>query len=135
MQEFLIVLSALSSALDGSMILWSIPDGEIIRRFTGHTRSVRAGIFSSDGIYALSASSDMTLRLWEVSSGNELCRWTTDAPLLCCALTSNAQRALAGDSAGGFHFLDIKWGKQQSSPSETGGARRRGWAPFKWFHS
>jgi WD40 repeat protein len=38
----------------------------------GHTAAVRSAAFSPDGKYFISGSDDMTLRLWEVSTGREI---------------------------------------------------------------
>jgi hypothetical protein len=46
--------------------LWDLKSGEELRRFTGHQKFVLAVTFSPDGRYALSGSSDQTLRLWRL---------------------------------------------------------------------
>jgi WD40 repeat protein/serine/threonine protein kinase len=47
-------------------------DAWFVRRFHGHTDNVSSVTFSPNGRYALSGSSDKTLRLWEVASGREV---------------------------------------------------------------
>ncbi|MGH9940137.1 MAG: WD40 repeat domain-containing protein, partial [Blastocatellia bacterium] len=54
---------------------WEVESGREIRRFEGHTGAVRSVSFSPNGRYALSGSSDATLRLWEVESGREIRRF------------------------------------------------------------
>jgi hypothetical protein len=46
--------------------LWDLKSGEELRRFKGHQKFVLAVTFSPDGRYALSGSSDQTLRLWRL---------------------------------------------------------------------
>lgn len=52
--------------------LWDVATGQEIRSFSGHTDDILAVSFSKDGRQAISASSDQTTRVWEVSSGKEI---------------------------------------------------------------
>jgi hypothetical protein len=45
--------------------------------------------------------------LWDVDPGREISRWTTDVPLLCCAISPNGRRAIAGDTTGQLHWLRV----------------------------
>jgi WD40 repeat protein len=53
------------------------PDGPILEtlRFTGHTGPVNSVVLSSNSAYALSASSDTSIKRWNVSTGRELSSW------------------------------------------------------------
>lgn len=42
------------------------------RAFSGHSDSVTSAVFSPDGTQLLTASADMTLRIWDAQSGEEL---------------------------------------------------------------
>ncbi len=98
---------ALSASHDQTLRLWNVASGQTVRVLKGHTGSVLGCAFSPDGALALSASHDQTLRLWNVASGSEVCRWTTDAGLLCCAFGPEGVRVIAGGSVRGFHFLSL----------------------------
>jgi WD40 repeat protein len=52
--------------------LWAADSLKELKRFKGHTASVRGLAFSPDGKQALSASFDGTLRVWDVEEGKEL---------------------------------------------------------------
>ena len=49
--------------------LWSMPGGELIREFIGHSNVVCSVDFSSDGRLLVTASFDGTARLWNVTNG------------------------------------------------------------------
>ncbi len=43
--------------------------GTMIKELKGHTKGILQVLISSDNLYIASASADMTVRLWEISSG------------------------------------------------------------------
>ncbi|KAI7283002.1 Guanine nucleotide-binding protein subunit beta-like [Hortaea werneckii] len=64
----------LSASRDRSLIVWNLTRDETSygypkRALKGHNHIVSDCVISSDGAYALSASWDKTLRLWELSTG------------------------------------------------------------------
>ncbi len=64
----------LSGSRDKTLIIWDLTRDETQygfpkRSLHGHSHIVSDCVISSDGAYALSASWDKTLRLWELSSG------------------------------------------------------------------
>jgi WD40 repeat protein len=60
-----------------------------------------------DGKRAVSASSDKTLKAWDLESGLALATFTCDAPVDCCAC-AGALRIVAGDGGGRVHFLQLE---------------------------
>ncbi|KAG8417492.1 cross-pathway control WD-repeat protein cpc2 [Metarhizium acridum] len=64
----------LSASRDKTLIIWNLTRDETQygypkRSLTGHSHIVSDCVISSDGAYALSASWDKTLRLWELATG------------------------------------------------------------------
>ncbi len=55
-----------SGASDGSICIWSVPDGALVRRIQAHTGWVTALAFSPDGTWLASGSLDGTIRLWGI---------------------------------------------------------------------
>ena len=58
----------------GRLLLWDLEAEKPIQEFTGHSLPVNDLAFSSDGSLILSASSDKTVKLWSVHTGQ--CRRT-----------------------------------------------------------
>ena len=77
------------------------------RTLKGHTGWVNTVAVSPDGQRAVSASSDQTLKVWDLGSGVELMSFTADAPLYSCAVSPNGKVIIAGDQNGGIHYLRL----------------------------
>ena len=66
-----------SGSRDKRLLVWNLtPEAESVgfakRSLTGHNQAVQDVVISSDGQFALSASWDKTLRLWDLSSGQSV---------------------------------------------------------------
>ncbi|MCB9760910.1 MAG: PD40 domain-containing protein [Alphaproteobacteria bacterium] len=61
----------LSGSEDGTARLWSIPDGLLLRVFSGHDGSVTAVDLSRDGRLVLTASDDHLVRVWRLDDAGE----------------------------------------------------------------
>ncbi|HPD42274.1 MAG TPA: hypothetical protein PLD43_12040, partial [Anaerolineae bacterium] len=55
-----------SGSYDGTVRLWRVADGRLLRTLEGHTGGVGSVAFSPDGATLASGSRDGTVRLWGV---------------------------------------------------------------------
>jgi len=67
----------LSGSRDKSVMVWELTPGEeqagvAKKRLTGHNQPVQDLVTSSDGQFALSASWDKTMRLWDLNMGSSV---------------------------------------------------------------
>lgn len=100
----------LSGAWDSQLILWDIETGRIINRFVGHGGPINGLAFIRDGDYALSASEDGTVRLWQTV--HALYVHDFDAPepgrLLRIAFTPDHHQAAAGSENGKIYLWNLE---------------------------
>jgi WD40 repeat protein len=68
----------LATGVDHTVELWNVATGGFIRTLRGHTGNVRSMDFSPDRKLMISGGEDRTLKLWDVSSGQELASLEAD---------------------------------------------------------
>jgi WD40 repeat protein len=66
---------------------------------------------TADGRFAVSASADNTLKVWDLGTGQALTTLQIHAGFVFCAITPDAKTILAGDRAGALHILDWRPGR------------------------
>lgn len=79
------------------------------RNLGSHARPIWAAAIDSDGMQAVSASLDATLKLWELSSGQCLTTYYCNEDVTFCAMSPYGQMIVAGDQSGFLHFLRPIW--------------------------
>ncbi|MCG8421032.1 MAG: protein kinase [Proteobacteria bacterium] len=92
------------------------PGGPLVRTFSGHSHWVMAVAVTPDGKRAVSASSDNTLKVWELASGKTLN--TLDGHtnwVMAVAVTPNGKRAISASSDKTLRLWDLESGQQVRS--------------------
>ena len=88
----------LSGARDGTVYLWDLASGELLKRLEGHTSGVLDVVFSPSGQRALSGSYDHTAILWDLDSGEIIQRLEGHtASVRAVAFGPDGRTALTGE--------------------------------------
>lgn len=101
---------AATSAFDGSLAIWDLDSGFLLRTIAAHDKSVFDVAYSPDGARIASVSDDRTVRVWEARTGKELMRAKTDGTPASVAFSADGRTVMV-------HMEQI------ASKSPTGKAR------------
>lgn len=114
-QDSLAIKQFTSRVVEGSPKPWlrplqpaiDPPGTSLVGTLEGHTGYVQSVAVSADGRRAVSASSDKTLKMWDLDTGALIVTFTCDAAVHCCAFIGDA-KLIAGDAGGRVHFLTLE---------------------------
>ncbi|NCA70655.1 MAG: CHAT domain-containing protein [Sphingobacteriia bacterium] len=91
---------------DRTLRIWDLAHARCLAVLGEHEDDVY-DISLIDGGRVLTASWDGSIRVFDLSTGACLFRFTGDAPMTCCAATADGRTLAAGDSTGGVHLLRL----------------------------
>jgi WD40 repeat protein/DNA-binding MarR family transcriptional regulator len=95
-------------------------DGTILKRFSGHTDTIRSVKWSPDGTKLASCAQDGTVRIWDVSGGSELMNLSyTDRNILSVSWAPDGKRVASGLGDGSIILWDIINGTTIATYHET----------------
>jgi WD40 repeat protein len=104
--------TGLSSAGDGTLVIWDLVNAGQIRRYDGHTTEVLAVAFTPDGKYILTGAGrlvisggpgdDNTMQMWELETGRLVRTFEghTDS-IMAIAVSPDGRRAMTGGGLDG----------------------------------
>lgn len=104
--------TVLVGSLIGVLITLDLQTGKILNTFTGHNEGIMDIKIISNGRYAVSASGDKTLRLWELDRGQVIRRFAAPHALLFeVDLSPDGRTALSGSNDGTVTLWEVETGK------------------------
>jgi len=81
---------------DFSVHVWSMPSGELVKTFKGHTEPLTGVAFAPDGRTVASSSRDHTVRLWSLEDEKAHRQLLGPAEVFCVAFTPKGDRIMSG---------------------------------------
>jgi len=88
------------------------PGGQLLRTLSGHSDSVRAVAVTADGKQAISASSDNTLKVWDLATGEELLTLNGHSSSVnAVAVTGDGKQAISASSDNTLKLWDLETGE------------------------
>jgi WD40 repeat protein len=91
--------------------IWDWQRGVILKTLTCNNSDyseVKAVAVSPDGKCLVSTSSDGTIAVWDLSSGQVMTRFKAESGMRCCAFSSDGRTIVAGDFSGQMHFFKLE---------------------------
>jgi len=109
------------------------PKGQKIGTLSGHRGLIHQIVFSKDGNHLVSASSDETVRLWDVRNVREVKTLVGHLQSVCrIAIGDDERRLVSAGTAGQLKVWDLEKGQD---PLCLGADVHRDWVPSLAFHS
>jgi WD40 repeat protein len=96
------------SRCDGVLQVWDLDTGKALCDLKGHIVLVNVVEVTPDGGYVVSGSYDMTLRMWDLQSGEEIACFGGDSGFTASAVTWDGNTIIAGEESGRIHFLRVE---------------------------
>lgn len=96
-----------SASEDQTIRIWDLAVDQVVYELRGHSKDIRQIAVSRDGRLIASAGDDHALILWDIEQGRRISSFYADHPLTRCTFTIDGLRLIAGDAAGGVHFLRV----------------------------
>ncbi|HZB12662.1 MAG TPA: caspase family protein, partial [Chryseolinea sp.] len=103
----------LSSSWDGTVRLWDVGTGLMIKKFKGHRGAVHCAIFGADGKSIYSAGADRTIKIWDIATSKVVRTFEGHKAEITSLLFSPDGKMLVSHSVDGVtKFWDLGTGNE-----------------------
>jgi WD40 repeat protein/tRNA A-37 threonylcarbamoyl transferase component Bud32 len=95
--------SVASAGVDGTVKLWDVATGQVVRSLKGRGGAVRAVAFSPDGRRIAAGGADQIVQIWDAASGNSVILFRGhSATVLSVAFSPDGKRVASAGGPDGF---------------------------------
>ncbi|MCX8124085.1 MAG: caspase family protein [Spirochaetes bacterium] len=101
-----------SASLDGTIKLWDVASGRLLRTMVGHSGTVEAIAFSPDGRTLVSCGADKTIKWWEVETGKIVINIDTASYMKTIAFSPDGKMIATGSDDAKVKIWDWSTGKE-----------------------
>lgn len=91
----------------GTIQIWQLPSGKLLRTIAAHTAKVTGLAFSPDGEKLYSGSLDKSLRVWNSADGAAIAKLETPAAVNAIALARRGRQICCGEADGVVRVWDV----------------------------
>jgi len=84
---------------------WDLRSFEPLCVFVGHTGGIKTMATVPDGKHVVSGGKDGTVRVWDLSTGEEVACFITDGQIEACVVAPDCVTVIAGDRRGRLYLL------------------------------
>lgn len=96
----------ISAGDDGVVRVWNLSSGELEHEMSGHRDLISQVELSASGRFAVTASYDLTVRIWDVKSGKAMGCWTCEGRPHIAVPTDGRHLAIV-DEVGKTYLLNV----------------------------
>lgn len=89
--------------------VWDVASGRLVQGFRGHTFDVKSARLSSDAERLVTASSDRTVRVWDVATGQTMLRLQIGEEPKDAFFTRNGRDVIVTTANGEILTYDVSW--------------------------
>ena len=101
----------ITGSSDGTIAIWAVSTGEMVRSISGHTGPIIALSISADRQKLVSCSEDQTVRVWSVETGEQLLTLNSgNDQISALTIIPNGTLVIGGSNLGKIFVWDLSTG-------------------------
>lgn len=104
----------------GNILIWSMPEGKLLRKIKAHSELIQDVSFAEDNNTLVSASLDKTVKLWDVTTGDNKMTFNAGVEVWSVDLVSDYSKIIIGCADGTVRMLTKDTGTAPSGGGKKG---------------